>query len=82
MWKRPTVLHLLLRAIQKDRLLRREAPCARAAEKEEEEEEGCRRIDLTDDSLSMMMRELMPAGADRDGATCEAWIAAIRKCPW
>lgn len=74
------MLHLLLRAIQKDRCLRREASCAGA--EFEEEEEGRREIDLSDESLSTMVRELIPAGADKNGATCETWIAAIRKCPW
>eukprot|EP00752_Nemacystus_decipiens_P010372 g9242.t1 len=83
-WKRPTVLHLLLRAIQKDRRLRREAPWAGGTgfKEEEEEEEGRRKIDLTDESLLEMMNQHMPAGADKHGATREAWIAAIRKCPW
>ncbi|CAM9379052.1 unnamed protein product [Scytosiphon promiscuus] len=77
-WKRPTVLHLLLRAIKKDRRLRREAPWASAAASAEEEAE----IDLTDECLFSMVHELLPAAADGEGGTCEAWIAAIRKCPW
>ncbi|CAM9684623.1 unnamed protein product, partial [Ectocarpus sp. 6 AP-2014] len=79
-WERPTALHLLLRAIQKDRRLRRGAPWEGGGGGEEKEEEG--KIDLTDESLSSTVRELMPAAADGGGAPCEAWIAAIRKCPW
>lgn len=85
------MLHLLLRAIQKDRRLRRGVPwvggrggggVAALRRAGEEEEEERRKIDLTNDSLSRIVRELMPAAADKNGATCEAWIAAIRKCPW
>lgn len=79
-WKRPTVLHLLLREIKKYRRLRKEAAgrggAVVAAEVEDES------VDLTVESLSTIVDDLMPAAADKHGGTREAWIAAIRKCPW
>lgn len=75
------MLHLLLRAIKKHRRLRKEAAGGGGAVvAAEEEDEG--KIGLTVESLSTIVRELMPAAADKHGGTCEAWIAAIRKCPW
>lgn len=71
-WKRPTMLHLLLTTIKKDRRRRRERIV----------DTGEGRIDLTDSSLREMMTTLMPAQADGSGATCDAWVSAIQKCPW
>lgn len=71
------MLHLLLKTIAKDKRLREEATWAGGAE-----EAGEREIVLTDESLVTIVRDLVPPPADGNGVTSEAWIAAIRNCPW
>lgn len=71
------MLHLLLKAIAKDRRLREEATWAGGVGEPGESE-----IVLTDESLVTIVRELMPAATDGDGVTSDSWIAAIRNCPW
>lgn len=70
------MLHLLLRAIAKDGQRRREARWVGGVEGGD-----AGKLDLTDESLTALVHELMPAEADGNGVTCESWIAAIRKCP-
>ena len=77
LWKRPTALHLLLRAISKARVRRKEMPWAGVRVGGEEGE-----IELTDQSLVKIVTELIPTEVDGNGVSPERWVAAIRKCPW
>lgn len=75
LWKRPTALHLLLRAISKNQVRRKEMSWRGGSS------DGVA-FELTDESLVRIVTELMPSGADGNGVSAEKWIAAIRKCPW
>lgn len=88
-WKRPTVLHLLLRAIEKHRRRCNDIAWAggfTGVEGAPVSSVSAAKIHLSDVSVEEMVREVMQGseGAETGSATHAlrvAWVDAIRKCP-